>query len=87
MLVQYLLKTLGFGIIVSNVTQISKDSGPFAAQLNGFVGRAWGAGPMALYVIKPGKPGVTFQARWVPEFAVTNLVKGNTLLMGFTFQL
>jgi hypothetical protein len=87
MLVQYLSKRAGIGAIVSNLTQITNDTGPLTDQLHGFQGRAWGAGPMALYVIKPGKPGVTLQFRWVPEFAVTNLVKGNTLLLGFTFQL
>ena len=48
MLVQYLSKTFGFGAIVSNLTQITNDSGPLSKQLHGFEGRAWGAGPMVL---------------------------------------
>jgi hypothetical protein len=82
MLVQYLSKRFGFGVIGSNITQITNDTGPLATVLHGFEGRAWGAGPMVLYVAKPEKPGVTVQFRWVPEFGVTNLVKGNTLLLG-----
>lgn len=87
MLVQYLSKKLGFGAIVSNLTQITNDTGPLSNQLHGFQGSAWGAGPMLLYVMKAENPGVVFQFRWVPEFAVTNLMKGNTLLIGFTFKL
>jgi hypothetical protein len=87
MLVQYLSKRLGFGAIVSNITQIANDSGPLAKQLHGFEGRAWGAGPMVLYVVNAEKPGVTFQFRWIPEFDVTNLLKGNTLLLGMSFKM
>ena len=50
-------------------------------------GGAWAAGPMVVYVAKPKNPGVILQFRWVPEFAVTNLLKGNTLLLGLTLQL
>jgi len=42
---------------------------------------------MVVYVAKPKNPGVILQFRWVPEFAVTNLLKGNTLLLGLTLQL
>ena len=48
---------------------------------------AWGAGPMILYVVRAEKPEVTFQFRWVPQFDVMNLVKGNTLLIGMTFKM
>jgi hypothetical protein len=87
MLVQYLSKRFGFGAIVSNLTQINRDTGPLSNVLHGFQGGAWGAGPMVLYVAKPKNPGVILQFRWVPEFAVTNLLKGNTLLLGLTLQL
>jgi hypothetical protein len=87
MLVQYLSKRFGFGAIVSNLTQITNDRGPLANLLHGFEGRAWGAGPVVLYVAKTQKPEVTVQFRWVPEFAVTNLLKGDTLLLGLTLQL
>jgi hypothetical protein len=55
--------------------------------LHGFEGRAWGAGPMVLYVAKAEKPGVTFVFKWVPEFTVSNLLKGNTLLLGMSFKM
>jgi hypothetical protein len=42
MLFQYLSERVGFGAIVSNLTQISKDSGPLSNLLNGFQGSAWG---------------------------------------------
>jgi hypothetical protein len=87
MLVQYLSKRFGFGAIVSNLTQINKDTGPLANVLHGFQGGAWGAGPMVLWVVKAENPGMTLQFRWVPEFAVTNLLKGNTLLLGLTLKL
>jgi hypothetical protein len=86
MIIQYLSKRFGFGAIVSNLTQITKDSGGAAPLLNGFQGGAWGAGPMILYVMKPKDPGITFQFRYVPEFHATNLMKGYTLLLGMTFQ-
>jgi len=87
MLVQYLSERFGFGAIVSNITQITDDTGPLTNVLHGFRGGAWGAGPMVLYVAKPKNPGITLQFRWVPEFAVTNLTRGNTLLLGLTFRL
>ena len=87
MVIQYLSERFGFGAIVGNQTQITKDRGPLADQLNGFQGGAWGAGPIILYVAKPKDPGVVLQLRWVPEFKVTNLMKGNTLLFGVTWKL
>jgi hypothetical protein len=87
MLVQYLSERFGFGAIISNITQITDDTGPLTGLLRGFRGGAWGAGPMVLYVAKPKNPGITLQFRWVPEFAVTNLTKGNTLLFGLTLRL
>jgi hypothetical protein len=55
--------------------------------LHGFEGRAWGVGPIALYVAKVEKPGVILQLRWVNEFEVTDLLKGNTLMLGITLKL
>jgi hypothetical protein len=87
MLLQYLSERFGFGAVVSNVTQITDDSGPLANRLNGFRGRAWAAGPVLLYVAKPKDPGVTLQLRYVPEFTVTNFTKGYTLLFGVTLRM
>jgi hypothetical protein len=87
MMIQYLSKRVGFGVIGSNLTQITNDRGPLANVLHGFEGRAWGIGPMVLYVAKVEKPGVILQLRWVNEFEVTNLLKGNTFLFGLTLKL
>ena len=87
MLLKYVAKNrVGFGGIASNVTQITNDSGTLANLLHGFEGRAWGAGPVVLFVARTEKPGVSIQFRWVPEFAVTNLLKGNTLMLGLTLK-
>jgi hypothetical protein len=74
------------GAIFGNLTQITDDSGGLANQLHGFRGRGWGAGPTALYLAKLEKPEVIVQFRAVPEFAVTNLTQGITLLLGLTFK-
>jgi hypothetical protein len=87
MVIQYLSKRVGLGVIGSNLTQITNDRGPVAAVLHGFEGRAWGVGPMVLYVAKVEKPGVIVQLRWVNEFEVTNLLKGNAFVLGLTLKL
>jgi len=86
MVIQYLSERVGFGVIGSNLTQITNDTGLVADLLHGFEGRAWGVGPMALYVAKVENPGVFLQLRWINEFKVTNLLKGNTLMLGVTLQ-
>jgi hypothetical protein len=87
MVIQYLSERVGFGAIGSNLTQITRDTGPLADFLHGFEGGAWGAGAMALYVAKVEKPGVVVQLRWVNEFKVTNLLKGNVFMLGLTMKL
>jgi hypothetical protein len=87
MVLQYLSERVAFGAIGSNLTQITSDSGPVADILNGFEGRASGVGAIALYVAKVEKPGVVLQLRWVNEFKVVNLMKGNTFVFGLTLKL
>jgi hypothetical protein len=87
MLLKYLARNrFGVGGIVGNLTQITDDTGVLADQLHGFRGRGWGAGPTALYVVRRENPSVLLQFRVVPEFAVTNLTQGVTLLLGMTFK-
>ena len=74
------------GAIIGNLTQISDDTGILANLLQGFRGEAWGAGPTGVYVARLEDPAVTIQFRAVPEFAVTNLTRGITLLLGLTFR-
>jgi hypothetical protein len=87
MVIQYLSKRVGFGAIGSNLTQITNDRGPVADVLHGYEGRAWGVGPMAFFVAKVEKPGIIVQLRWVNEFEVTNLLKGNAFLLGLTLKI
>ena len=39
------------------------------------------------YVAKVEKPGVILQLRWINEFKVTNLLKGNAFMFGATPKL
>jgi hypothetical protein len=87
MLFQYLSERAGFGAIISNLTQITRDTGPLSNVLNGFQGSAWGAGPVVMYVAKLKNPGVIVQLRWINEFEVTNMTKGNMFLLGLTIKL
>ena len=58
----------GFGVIGSWIQQLTDDSGPTADRLNGFVGQAFGAGPIATYSTEIGKSHLDFNARFVHEF-------------------
>ena len=87
MALQYLSERFAFGAVGSNLTQITNDTGRLATFLHGFEGRAWGVGPILLYVAKVEKPGVVLQVRWVNEFEVTNLLKGNMLEAGLTLKM
>ena len=87
LLLKYVVRNrFAAGAIVGNLTQITNDTGILASQLHGFQGRGWGAGPTALYIARPENPAVILQFRAVPEFAVTNLTQGITLLLGLTFK-
>ena len=87
MVIQYFSERFGVGAIGSTMAQITPDKGPVADVLHGFEGRASGVGPQVLWVAKVEKPGVVLQLRWVNEFKVTNLVKGNVLMLGCTLKL
>ena len=59
MIIQYLSEWIGFGVIGSDLTQISRDKGPIA-DVHGFEGQASAVGTMALYVAKVEKPASWF---------------------------
>jgi hypothetical protein len=42
---------------------------------------------IVIYVAKTEKPGVILQLRRINEFEVTDLMKGNTLMLGFTLKM
>jgi hypothetical protein len=66
----------GIGFVESWIQQLTDDSGA-PAQLNGFVGRAFGIGPIVTYSTKIGKSHLDFNARWIHDFYVRKAVEGN----------
>jgi len=53
------------------------DESTAADALNGFVGRAFGIGPIATYSAKLGKSHFDFSARWIHDFDVSKRVEGD----------
>ena len=70
---------LGVGFIASWIQQVTDDES--ALTPNGFIGRAFGIGPIVTYSTKIGKSHLDFNARWIHDFDVTKRVEGN----GFNF--
>ena len=71
----------GIGFVESWIQQITDDAGA-PASLNGFVGRAFGIGPILTYSTKIGKSHLDFNARWIHDFDVSKAVEGD----GFSFS-
>ena len=69
----------GIGFIESWIQQVTDDES--ALTPNGFVGRAFGIGPIVTYSTKLGKSHLDFSARWIHDFDVSNRVEGD----GFNF--
>ncbi len=80
MVTQFLSKKAGVGVVLSNLTQTGADKGDLADRLGGFKGRAWGAGPNVLYMMKAGDKDVTLMFRWIKEFRVQNRTSGSLLM-------
>jgi len=72
----------GIGFIESWIQQLTNDEGRVADALNGFVGRAFGIGPIVTYSTKLGKSHLDFSARWIHDFDVAKRVEGD----GFSFS-
>jgi hypothetical protein len=66
----------GIGFVESWIQQVNDDGGAPAA-LNGFLGRAFGIGPIVTYSTKLGKSHLDFSARWIHDFGVSNRVEGD----------
>ncbi len=62
--------------VESWIQQVNDDEGAPAA-LNGFLGRAFGIGPIVTYSTKLGKSHLDFSARWIHDFDVSKRVEGN----------
>ena len=71
----------GIGFVESWIQQLTDDTGA-PASLNGFVGRAFGIGPIVTYSTKLGKSHLDFNARWIHDFDVSKAVEGD----GFSFN-
>jgi hypothetical protein len=71
----------GIGFVESWIQQITDDGGSAPAVLHGFVGRAFGIGPIVTYSTKLGKNHLDFSARWIHDFDVSKRVAGD----GFNF--
>jgi hypothetical protein len=67
----------GIGFVESWIQQVTDDEGTAADALNGFLGRAFGIGPIATYSTKLGKSHLDFSARWIHDFDVRNRVAGD----------
>jgi hypothetical protein len=67
---------LGIGFVESWIQQVNDDAGA-PAVLNGFVGRAFGIGPIATYSTKVGKSHLDLSARWIRDFGVSKRVEGD----------
>jgi hypothetical protein len=70
----------GIGFVESWIQQVTDDDG-IPAALNGFVGRAFGIGPIVTYSTKIGNAHLDFNARWIHDFDVSKRVEGD----GFNF--
>jgi hypothetical protein len=66
----------GIGFVESWIQQVNDDGGA-PAVLDGFVGRAFGIGPIVTYSTKLGKSHLDFSARWIHDFGVSKRVEGN----------
>jgi hypothetical protein len=70
----------GIGFVESWIQQVTDDES--ALTPNGFVGRAFGIGPIVTYSTKIRKSHLDFSARWIHDFDVSNRVAGD----GFNFS-
>jgi hypothetical protein len=73
---------LGIGFVESWIQQVINDESTAADALNGFVGCAFGIGPIAAYSTKLGKSHFDFSARWIHDFDVSKRFEGD----GFNFS-
>ena len=69
----------GIGVIGSWLEQVTDDEGTTADSLNGFVGRAFGVGPIVTYSTTIGKSHLDFSARYIHEFENRKRIEGDLL--------
>lgn len=76
----------GVGIIGSWTDQMSDDDGPTADALNGFNGRAFGAGPVFTYSTKLGDADCSVSARWIHEFGNERMLEGDVGMLNLSLK-
>jgi hypothetical protein len=64
-------------LLRAGFSRVTDDEGTAADALNGFVGRAFGIGPIVTYSTKLGKSCLDFSARWIYDFDVSKRVEDN----------
>jgi hypothetical protein len=64
-------------LLRAGFNRVTDDEGTAADALNGFVGRAFGIGPIVTYSTKLGKSHLDFSARWIHDFDVSKRVEDN----------
>jgi hypothetical protein len=64
-------------VIGSWIQRVTDDGGTTADLLNGFMGHAFGIGPILTYSTKLGKSHLDFNARWVHELENHNRPEGD----------
>ena len=73
-------------MIGSWIQQLTDDGGTTADRFNGFVGRAFGGGPILTYSAKLGKSHLDFNARWVHEFENQKRIEGDLFAFSASFK-
>ena len=76
----------GIGVIGSWIQQLNDDGGAMADSLNGFVGHAFGVGPIVTYSTKLGESHLDFNARWVHELENRNRPEGDLFQFSASFK-
>ena len=76
----------GFGFIGSWIEQWSDDEGGAADALDGFKGKAFGAGPIFTYSTKIAEHSLDLNARWVHEFESRKRPEGDLFALAATFK-
>ena len=70
----------------AKIQQLTDDGGTAADRLNGFVGCAFGVGPILTYSTKVGKSHFDFNARWVHEFENIKRIESDRFMLSAIFK-
>lgn len=85
--VKRLSSGFGFGLVGSWIEQLSDDQGGRSAALDGFRGRALGAGPVLTFAKKIAGRDLSGDLRWVHEFETKNRFEGDAVTLNLSAKL